>query len=164
MIAYNMCYTTIIFDLETSGYTIDQVVLSPIGIYFLKKEVKEGMLPRILTNLLAQRKATKREMVKYEEGSDKYNVFNQKQLCEKISCNSIYGITGAPTGKLYCESIAASVTAWGRYHIEQCIQESAKFGWRTTYGISIFFTFLSSSTTLYLLNHRRYRFDNGDER
>jgi len=50
---------------------------------------------------------------------DTYNEFQKailegRQLALKITANSIYGQTGAPTSKIFCEPVAASTTATGR--------------------------------------------------
>jgi len=50
---------------------------------------------------------------------DAYNEFQKaildgRQLALKITANSIYGQTGAPTSKIFCEPVAASTTATGR--------------------------------------------------
>lgn len=50
---------------------------------------------------------------------DAYNEFQKaildgRQLALKITANSIYGQTGAPTSKISCEPVAASTTATGR--------------------------------------------------
>lgn len=137
MIRYNICFLTFLATLEGTPYTKEDVYESPIGVYFLKPHIRKGMLPNVLERLLAQRKATKRKMVTFEEGSPEYNVQNMKQLCEKISCNSIYGITGASSGVLFCRDIAASVTSYGRYIIKTSAQEAAKCGWDTKYGDSV---------------------------
>ena len=45
-------------------------------------------------------------------------LLNGKQLALKISCNSVYGFTGAVRGMLPCVAIASSVTAIGQQMIK----------------------------------------------
>lgn len=49
-------------------------------------------------------------------------VLDGRQLALKVSANSVYGFTGAQVGKLPCLEISQSVTAFGRFMIEQTKQ------------------------------------------
>jgi DNA polymerase delta subunit 1 len=91
IIELNLCYTT----LKGDG-TFDTT--------------KEGVLPRILTSLLAARKDAKREM-KNATGFLK-TVYDCKQKAIKVSCNSVYGFLAAQ--KLQCFEMAAAVTRRGQ--------------------------------------------------
>eukprot|EP00497_Spongosphaera_streptacantha_P004522 TRINITY_DN538_c0_g1_i3.p1 TRINITY_DN538_c0_g1~~TRINITY_DN538_c0_g1_i3.p1 ORF type:complete len:301 (-),score=58.80 TRINITY_DN538_c0_g1_i3:124-1026(-) len=46
-------------------------------------------------------------------------VYNGRQLALKVSCNSVYGFTGATRGVLPCLAISASVTGFGRNMIDK---------------------------------------------
>jgi DNA polymerase elongation subunit (family B) len=74
---------------------------------------KMGILPEILTELLAARKKTKKLM---EEEKDYFQkgILNSLQLAYKITANSLYGQCGAKTSPIYLREIAASTTATGR--------------------------------------------------
>lgn len=72
MISHNMCYSTLIWagsvygnsllgrglDVSKAKITLDDVHTSPSGHYFIWKEVKRGVLPEILEDLLNARKVT----------------------------------------------------------------------------------------------------------
>jgi DNA polymerase elongation subunit (family B) len=75
----------------------------------------KGILPEIEEELIASRKAAKRKMAEYE-GKDPAMAaaWDCQQLAYKITCNSIYGITGASVSPIYNKDIAASITATGR--------------------------------------------------
>ena len=73
----------------------------------------QGILPRICKNLLLARKRAKKEMAQTDDPVRK-GLLNGKQLALKISCNSVYGFTGAVRGMLPCVPIASSVTAIGQ--------------------------------------------------
>ena len=76
---------------------------------------KKGVLPSILQELLAQRRATRKESAKMMESDPQFaNVLDKRQLSYKILANSIYGQTGAKTSSFYEMDIAASTTAGGR--------------------------------------------------
>jgi DNA polymerase delta subunit 1 len=77
----------------------------------------QGILPRICKNLLTARKKAKKEMALTDDPVRK-GLLNGKQLALKISCNSVYGFTGAVRGMLPCVAIASSVTAIGQQMIK----------------------------------------------
>jgi len=74
---------------------------------------KKAILPSILQELLAARKATKKQMQK-ETDPFKKNILDKRQLSIKITANSLYGQTGAKTSSFYEMDVAASTTSVGR--------------------------------------------------
>ncbi len=72
-----------------------------------------GIIPEILQELLSARKRTKKLMESETDGFKKA-VLDGLQAAYKITANSLYGQTGAPTSPIYCKDIAASTTAIGR--------------------------------------------------
>ncbi|CAI4231555.1 unnamed protein product [Auanema sp. JU1783] len=123
MIAHNLCYTTLISKPE--GEQGKDYIKTPAGNFFATKEKREGLLPRILQDLLAARKKAKTDM-KHEKDEFKKMVLNGRQLALKISANSVYGFTGATVGKLPCLEISQSVTAFGREMIDLTKNEVEK--------------------------------------
>tara|TARA_Y100000389_G_scaffold80503_1_gene77165 strand:+ start:2071 stop:5136 length:3066 start_codon:yes stop_codon:yes gene_type:complete len=126
MRANNLCFSTLVTDtsiFEKEGVNKEdfkKVNWTINGIeetyYFYQKEV--GLLPEILRKLLTSRKAAKKEMNKTTDPFKKA-VLNGKQLALKVSCNSVYGFTGANRGMLPCLQIASSVTTLGRQMIDK---------------------------------------------
>jgi len=78
-----------------------------------KLDGTKGILPAILINLLNAREMYKDE-VKKEKDPFKKSVFDGLQLAYKVTANSLYGQTGAPTSAVCMKQIAASTTATGR--------------------------------------------------
>ncbi|KAL4402294.1 DNA-directed DNA polymerase delta [Malassezia pachydermatis] len=121
MMAHNLCYTTLL-----DKRTIDRLqlvegqdyVVTPNNNYFVKSSVRKGLLPEVLENLLAARKAAKADLKK-ETDPFRRAVLDGRQLALKISANSVYGFTGATVGRLPCLEISMSVTAYGRQMIEE---------------------------------------------
>jgi len=74
---------------------------------------KKAILPSILQELLAARKATKKQMQK-ETDPFKKNILDKRQFSIKITANSLYGQTGAKTSSFYEMDVAASTTSVGR--------------------------------------------------
>jgi DNA polymerase elongation subunit (family B) len=72
-----------------------------------------GIMPAILEELLAARKATRKLI---ETHSDEFmkNILDKRQLSIKVTANSLYGQTGAKTSSFYDKDCAASTTATGR--------------------------------------------------
>ena len=74
---------------------------------------KKAIMPSILEELLAARKATKKQMGKETDPFMK-NILDKRQLSIKLTANSLYGQTGAKTSTFYELDVAASTTATGR--------------------------------------------------
>jgi len=72
-----------------------------------------GIMPSILKELLAARKAT-RKLIPQQTDEFMKNVLDKRQLSIKVTANSMYGQTGAKTSSFYEIDCAASTTAIGR--------------------------------------------------
>lgn len=119
MMAHNLCYTTLLTEgaVTRLNLTPDQYIKTPSGNLFVKSNLRKGLLPEILSDLLAARKKAKADLKK-ETDPFKKGVLDGRQLALKISANSVYGFTGAQVGKLPCLEISQSTTAFGRNMIE----------------------------------------------
>ena len=84
--------------------------------YFVKTEVKKGIIPIVLQTLLDERKKT-RNRIKETSDENKKKVLDGLQLAYKITANSVYGQMGAKTSSIYFKKIAACTTAIGRQRI-----------------------------------------------
>ena len=113
MRAHNISYDTLV---KGNCPAATAHVTSPLGHVFVTAEVHEGILPRILTDLL-QARARAKEDLKRETDPDRRLVLNARQLALKLSANSIYGFVGAGFGGMLCVEVAGSVTAYGRHMI-----------------------------------------------
>ena len=72
-----------------------------------------GIMPAILEELLAARKAT-RKLIETTSDDFMKNILDKRQLSIKVTANSLYGQTGAKTSSFYDKDCAASTTAIGR--------------------------------------------------
>ena len=77
------------------------------------KDKRKSIMPSILEELLAARKATK-GLMKNESDDFMKNILDKRQLSYKITANSLYGQCGAKTSTFYEKDVAASTTATGR--------------------------------------------------
>lgn len=122
MQAHNLCYSTYLPSLSSAeqyGLVKDKdYKVTPSGSIFVKPEIRKGILPQILENLLSARRAVKAELKK-ENDPFKRAILDGRQLALKISANSVYGFTGATIGKLPLLALSSSVTAYGRVMIEK---------------------------------------------
>ncbi|KAM4056130.1 DNA polymerase family B domain-containing protein [Hirsutella rhossiliensis] len=126
--AHNLCYTTLLDKkhIEHFGLQKDEdYIVTPNGDLFVTAKQRKGLLAQILEELLAARKQAKRELAQATDPFRKA-VLNGRQLALKISANSVYGLTGATTGKLPCLPIASSTTSFGRQMIERTKAEVEK--------------------------------------
>ncbi|KAJ9458484.1 DNA polymerase delta catalytic subunit [Diplonema papillatum] len=122
MMAHNLCYSTLIVntaDIEKWGLKEGKDYgVTPSGDVFVMKDKKHGLLPRILQDLLTERKKAKKAMAETKDPFEAA-VYNGRQLALKISANSVYGFTGTTVGKLPCFAISKSVTSFGRQMIDK---------------------------------------------
>ncbi|OAA58962.1 DNA polymerase delta catalytic subunit [Niveomyces insectorum RCEF 264] len=125
MQAHNLCYTTLVNDEAIKAFGLKEgvdYIVTPNRDKFVTVNRRKGLLAQILEELLAARKQAKRELTQ-ETDPFKKAVLNGRQLALKISANSVYGLTGATSGKLPCLQIARSTTSYGREMIEQTKNE-----------------------------------------
>ncbi|XP_034948742.1 DNA polymerase delta catalytic subunit [Chelonus insularis] len=124
IMAHNICYTTLLSIGEKNKLNIndESITKTPSNSMFVKSDVRKGILPEILENLLSARKKAKLEL-KNETDPLKQKVLDGRQYALKVSANSVYGFTGAQMGKLPCLEISSSVTSYGRVMIEKTKQE-----------------------------------------
>lgn len=150
MIGYNLSHNTLIHPDNWHKYTEDQVIIAKplVGdqdidsmddfdakklkleeiaweeaeFHFIKKEVKEGVVPKILKLLLSERARVRGLQKTVERGSTMWVVYEQRQLALKVCANSIYGFMGVKRGgKRSCLEISATTTYFGRERITYTI-------------------------------------------
>ena len=131
MRAYNLCHSTHVLD--PNLFDAPGVVAFRIGeddvAHFVTAARHKGILPRILEELHAARKAAKKKVKEHTLRSKDAaldpeerakctalsKVFDGRQLALKVSMNSVYGACGATdTGKFPDLAISATVTLQGR--------------------------------------------------
>lgn len=105
-------------SLDGLGLTEADVHVSPKGHRFVKKHVRVSVLSKLIGQLLDARAATKGALKEAVDELTRGNL-DAEQLALKISANSMYGLFGAETSKLYLKAVAESITAWGQVHIQE---------------------------------------------
>ncbi len=129
IIKYNICFTTISKDGD---------IFSPIGVRFLSKEKREGLIPKILAELMKKRDELKRKMKEDVENRDYYDGL---QKAVKILMNTFYGVLASSFYRFTNPDIGASITAFARETIKRIIVELESEGIKVVYGDtdSVFF-------------------------
>jgi DNA polymerase delta subunit 1 len=77
------------------------------------KDGIKAIMPSVLEELLAARKAT-RKLAESQTDPFMANILDKRQLGYKVTANSLYGQCGAKTSTFYEVDVAASTTATGR--------------------------------------------------
>ena len=93
------------------GYKVCRYAQYPID--KVTGDTTHAVMPAILKELLAARKAT-RALIKKSDDDFMKNILDKRQLSIKVTANSLYGQTGAKTSSFYEKDCAASTTAIGR--------------------------------------------------
>lgn len=120
IIAKNLCFSTYVTNpqyLDLPGVEYHHIQVSNRRHTFVTMNVHQGVLPKMEKHLLAARKAVKKQMKTCTP--ELYPVLDGKQLAFKVTCNSVYGFTGASKGMYSEPAIAESITATGRCMIER---------------------------------------------
>jgi DNA polymerase, archaea type len=136
-ISYNICPTTILrgdADTKFGKDVKDTEVLTPYGTKFVAKNVKVGIIPRIVEYLISERDKVKKAM-KSEKDKAKTREMDSKQLALKVMSNAFYGYTGYAQAKLYLLDIANAITSCGRYLIQTTVETVEGTGkYKVIYG------------------------------
>src|SRR5947199_17865 len=86
---------------------------------FWTKERREGYIPKLVSNLVNERREVQGQMKSVKYGTLEWKTLNERQLGLKTCANSVYGMMGVKEGALlpFLQG-AESVTAVGREKIQ----------------------------------------------
>jgi DNA polymerase I len=113
IISYNICPTTFLKSKQKV-----KSVKTPYETRFVDKSVKEGIITKILKELIETRDIVKKEL-KRSKSEDKRKILDAKQYALKVMANAFYGYTGYVRARLYVLDIANTITASGRFLIQR---------------------------------------------
>ncbi|KAL5701114.1 DNA-directed DNA polymerase [Ranunculus cassubicifolius] len=156
IIAYNLCFCTCLGKvipakantLGASSFSPDpqllldlknKLLLTPNGVMFVPSEVRKGILPRLLEEILSTRIMVKKAMKKLTSSQRVlHRIFNARQLALKLISNVTYGYTAAGfSGRMPCAELADSIVQCGRRTLETAISfvnSHEKWNARVVYG------------------------------
>jgi DNA polymerase I len=113
IISKNICFTT----REDTGTNV-----SPVGVHFLSREQKPGILPTMMANLMRARDETKAKM-KTAKTPEEVHYYDGLQAAIKVLMNSFYGVFASSFYRFTDRSIGSSITAYARERTKGIIQE-----------------------------------------
>ncbi|XP_011292459.1 DNA polymerase zeta catalytic subunit [Musca domestica] len=160
IIGYNYCFSTCLGRVEHLGISTpfefgasqlrvsptmlrklvdsDLITISPCGVVFVKSSVREGILPRMLTEILDTRQMVKQSMKLHKTNSALQRILHSRQLGLKLMANVTYGYTAANfSGRMPCVEVGDSVVAKGRETLERAIktvEANEKWNVKVVYG------------------------------
>ncbi|XP_043488413.1 DNA polymerase zeta catalytic subunit isoform X1 [Polistes fuscatus] len=159
IIAYNYCFSTCLGRVEHLGQSIPFVFgattlkinrntllklqgkmnFAPNGVAFVKSEVRKGVLPRMLAEILNTRIMVKNSMKLHSfDNHNLQRMLHSQQLGLKLIANVTYGYTSANfSGRMPCIEIGDSVVSKGRETLERAIkivESTPKWGAKVVYG------------------------------
>ncbi|QDZ21998.1 catalytic subunit of DNA polymerase zeta [Chloropicon primus] len=172
VMAYNLCYSTLAGHVESSDLAqslgilsrysssallegdvpVDELIFSPNGSLFASANVRKGVLPRMLQEILDTRQMLKKTMKGLSSRQKAlYRLLNSRQFALKLLANVTYGYTAAGfSGRMPCSQLADAIVQFGRVTMENAIkvvESNPKWQAKVVYGDSV------SGRTPLLLKH-----------
>ncbi len=127
---YNICPTTLVKG-EAEEAKVNK---TPSGVAFHKKDIREGVVPRIVNRLMKERQVVKKRL-KLEKDPAKVRALDAEQWAVKIMSNAFYGYLGYVRAKTYNLDLANAVTSCGRDLIKKTVSFVEKeYGYKVVYG------------------------------
>ena len=127
MISNNICSTTLVRDgQENSSHSVSPTTRTR----YKSKEEMNGLVPRLLEDLMAKRDLYKREMEEAQTKGDEVEAFllDQLQYAVKILMNSFYGVFASSFYRFTHPDLGASITEWARHNIKAIISQVEEGG------------------------------------
>ncbi|CAL7952234.1 unnamed protein product [Xylocopa violacea] len=159
IIAYNYCFSTCLGRVEHIGHyepyefgastlrvtkntaqkLLGKINFAPCGVAFVNSDVRMGILPRMLSEILNTRLMVKESMKLHGNKNHVLRrVLHSQQLGLKLIANVTYGYTAANfSGRMPCIEVGDSVVSKGRETLERAIkivESTSKWGAEVVYG------------------------------
>ncbi len=116
IIAKNICFTTLSPEGE---------IVSPSGARFLSPEKREGLLPKILKDLMKQRDDIKARMRSVSDPGER-RYLDGLQEAVKILMNTFYGVFASSFYRFTDKNIGAAITSFARDNVKSIISQVEK--------------------------------------
>jgi len=135
MISNNICSTTLV-DSAFHEDMEDDLVSPSTGTRYRSHKNRSGLVPRLLSDLMAQRDQYKAEARKARnEGNEQAAFLNERlQFAVKILMNSFYGVFASAFYRFTHKDIGASITEWARHNIRSIISDLGNDGYDVVYS------------------------------
>ncbi|OEJ88387.1 DNA polymerase alpha catalytic subunit A [Hanseniaspora osmophila] len=128
---YNICFTTVDREHLLSPSSADSEEEALPEIPSVTKE--QGVLPKLLNNLVARRREVKKLMVSESDPFKKAQC-DIRQQALKLTANSMYGCLGFVNSRFYAKPLAMLVTNKGREILMNTRQLAESGGLKVVYG------------------------------
>jgi len=131
IIENNICFTTV---------SPDGSIESPTGAKFLSADVKKGLLPVILANLMKERQDVRARM-RDATAPEMKDFYEGLQAAIKVLMNAFYGVLASSFYRFNDPKVGASITGFARERIKGIIGELEAEGVKVVYADtdSVFF-------------------------
>ncbi|KAF9209565.1 DNA-directed DNA polymerase alpha catalytic subunit pol1 [Haplosporangium sp. Z 27] len=120
---YNICFTTVKHDKAKDDDTLPD---------YPDEELPQGILPRLLANLVERRREVKK-LMKSATGT-KYEEYDIRQKGLKLTANSMYGCLGAAYSRFHAKPLAMLITSRGREILQNTVDLATENGLDVIYG------------------------------
>ena len=108
--------------LDTSQFIHDKTpIIASNGCLFKQHTAEPTPVYKLITSFTEDRNAYKKDMFKYDKGTEKFNHYNMLQQLAKRDNNAFYGVAGNYSSALYNLYIAVGITRTGRALISHAI-------------------------------------------
>lgn len=160
IIAYNYCFSTCVGRVEHLGKNSpfefgatqlkisptrlkkllikNKLTFSPCGVVFVTPDIRQGILPRMLQEILDTRLMVKKSMKQNKDNKTLQRVLHSRQLGLKLIANVTYGYTAANfSGRMPCVEVGDSVVSKGRETLQRAIDlvdRTTEWGAKVVYG------------------------------
>ena len=124
IISKNICFTT----LNDNGE-----IEAPNGVRYLSKDKREGLLPRILEQLMDERDSIKKRM-KSASTPEEHDYYDGLQAAVKVIMNTFYGVFASSFYRFTDKQIGSSITAFARHTVKSIISELENDGCQVIYS------------------------------
>jgi DNA polymerase, archaea type len=124
IISRNLCFTTL---------SSDGTIVAPSGARFLAPQVRKGIIPGILSDLLAERDRF-RQLGRSATAPDIQQYYDGLQNAVKVLMNSFYGVLASSFYRFTNKDIGSAITAFAREEITSIIKELDKDGHEVVYS------------------------------
>lgn len=124
IIAKNICFTTL---------SPDGDIVAPSGARFLSPSKREGLLPKILKDLMRQRDDIKSRMRSTSDAGEK-KYLDGLQEAVKILMNTFYGVFASSFYRFTDKNIGAAITSFARDNVKRIISSVEEEGISVIYS------------------------------
>ena len=128
IISHNIDMDTLNCDCCTN----EEAHISPSGHRFCAK--RKGLIPSVLERLIDERDEIKKRMKGVPQDSPEYASLYARSQALKILSNSFYGFLLYARSRWYSRPCGESVTAYGRYYIQETIRKAEESGFKVLYS------------------------------